>query len=220
MAEETIKIKEEIMPEPVPAVFAPESDSEVRPVRYNLNRLLYPINTPLIGRGIKNRDLFTLSGTTTVDATPVTVSTALYGATETNLKTFRIFSNEFHAGMTLRIYVAGVFEADATRTVTVKFGIGTAPTTGWATMNSNVGDAGEVPWHMNITAIVTSIGTTGAFEVQHQGAMNFRVEDGANTSTIAVNTTATQTYALTAKWSANFAGNSLTVRQFIIEILN
>ena len=45
-------------------------------------------------------------------------------------------------------------------------------------------------------------------------------KDDANNATVAFNTQLDNTIGLTATWSASDAGNSITLRQFIVEILD
>jgi hypothetical protein len=189
----------------------------------NLNEFrlpLFPVNTPMVGRQVKLRDLFTLSGTVSVSSTTTTVSTDSHTTTETNLATFGFLPDEFHVGMAVRITAIGTYTSDGTRTVTVRVGNGTAPTTEWNSMASTAAITTNAPWHLQWTGIIATLGALGTLEAQMVGKINNVNKDDANTAAVAINTTTARTFAITAQWSATDAGNSITIRQLLIEILN
>ena len=218
--EEKIKIKEEPAPVEDLNVDVPFQREVGEFVNETLNRRLYPINVPLVGRSVKLKDDFVLSGLVAASATVTTVSTDVNGATQTNLATFTFLPDEIHFGMLIRITALGTYTADATRTVTVRVGAGNAPTTEWNSMVSTAAAVTTQPWHLIWTGIVSAIGSSGTVEAQMVGKINNVNKDDSNTATVSLNTTTSNVLAVTAQWSASTAGNSITIRQFILEILN
>lgn len=184
------------------------------------NRRLLPIETPNVGRSVKQRDLFTLSGAVSVSSTVTTVTASVVSTTETNLATFMFLKDEWHPGMLVRLTARGTYTSDGTRTVTLKVGAGTAPTTEWNSMASTAASTTNAPWNLVWTGIVGTIGASGTLEAQMTGRINNVNKDDANAATVTLVTNASLTLALTATWSANDANNSITIRQFFVEILN
>lgn len=182
-------------------------------------RSLIPINVSTIGRSVKQRNLFTTSGVVACDATVVSVTANGSGGNETDMKSFTLFANEWHVGMCIRISAYGSVLEDASRRVTMRIGSGLAPTTEWNTHGTSGGILTDAPWHFEWRGIVTAIGSSGTLEAQLWGTFNSTVRDDLNTSTVAINTTGPITIALTADWDGTTAGNSITIRQWLVEIL-
>lgn len=184
------------------------------------NRRLLPVNTPNVGRSVKQRNMFCLSGAASVSSTVTTVTASVVSTTETNLATFKFLKDEWHPGMLVRLSALGVYTSDGTRTVTIKVGTGTAPTTEWNSMVSTAASTTNAPWNLVWTGIVGTIGSSGTLEAQMMGKINNVNKDDANSATVALATNATLTLAITATWSANDAGNAISIRQVLVEILN
>lgn len=225
MPEEEIRETEEVAA--LPREKEPEEPREEEPFREDrealdefFNRRLHPINVPLVRRSVKLRDAFTLSGAVETSATVVEVSTDTNGTTETTLQSFRFLPGELYPGLLVRVTATGTYTSDATRTVTVRVGSGTAPTTEWNSMTSTAAAATDTPWNLVWYGLVATIGSSGTLEAQLSGAMNNVKKDDANTATVTVNTQAALTVGLTAQWSANVAGNSIKLRQWLVEVLN
>jgi len=183
-------------------------------------RRLIPPATTLVGRSVKLRNLFTLSGVVKSSSTPVTVVGSTVGTTETDLNSFRFFKDEFHVGMIIRISALGTYTSDGTRTMTLRVGLGTAPVTEWNSAISTAASTTDAPWNLVWYGIITSIGSAGTLEAQLTAKINNVNKDDANNAAVAFNTQLNNTIGLTVQWSANNSGNSVTCRQFIVEILN
>src|SRR3990167_9449266 len=72
-----------------------------------INRKLIPISVSTVGRSIKLRDLFTLSGCIKTDVATVTVSADSSSGAITDLKSFKFFQDEFHPGLLIKITALG-----------------------------------------------------------------------------------------------------------------
>ena len=188
--------------------------------RAALHRRFIPITVSTVGRSIKLRDKFILSGVVASDSTVVSVTADGSSGNETDLKSFKFFANEWHVGMVVRITASGVITDDGTRTCTLRIGSGLAATTEWNSMTSTAATVTNAPWHLTWTGIVTTIGSSGTLEAQMNGKINNVNKDDANTAAVALNTQSSITIALTADWSANTANNSISVRQWLVEVLN
>ena len=184
-----------------------------------LKRKLIPIDTTSVGRSVKFRELFTLSGAVASDSTVVTVTAAGSSGAQTDLKSFRFFPNEWHVGMCVRITASGVITDDGTRVVALRIGSGLAATTEWNSMTSSSATVTDSPWHLTWTGIVTTIGSSGTLEAQMMGDINRVNKDDPNTAAVTLNTTTSVIIALTADWDGTTAGNSISVRQWLVEIL-
>lgn len=207
-----IPLKKEAPPEPpTPSTPTPQQDPFIR--------ALIPPLTPTVGRSVKLRDKFTLSGSVACDSTVVTVTANGSSGAETDLKSFKFFPNEWHVGMGIRIVANGVITDDGATTCTLRIGSGLAATSEWNSAASTAATVTNSPWNLEWYGIVTTLGATGTIEAQMKGAINRVNKDDPNTAAITFNTTSAITLALTADWSGSGAGNSISVRQWIIEIL-
>lgn len=196
-----------------PFVFAtpPEEDD---------SRRVVPISISTVGRSIKLRDVFTLAGTIEVDSALVTV-TAASGGTITDLKSFTFFPNELHLNSLIRISALGTYTSDGTRVVKITVGSGLAAShTEWNSMTSTAAVTTNQPWNLQWTGIVATIGPSGTLEAQMLGSINNVSKNDPNTATLAIATTGAVVVALTADWDGTDAGNTVTIRQFLIEVLN
>jgi len=180
---------------------------------------LIPVEIATVGRSIKLRDDFVLSGAVASDSTVVTVTAAGSAGAQTDFKSFRFFPNEWHMGMVVRITATGVITDDGTRTCAIRIGSGLAPTTEWNSMTSTAATVTNAPWHLVWIGIVTTIGSSGTLEAQMIGDINRINKDDPNTAAVALATNTAITVALTADWDGTDAGNSISICQFLIEIL-
>src|SRR3990167_126363 len=180
-------MKEEVIPikKEVAEEKKTESSELKQATESELLRALIPINTATTGRPVKLRDLFNISGSVASDSTVVTVT------------------------------ATGIVTCDATRTVVLRIGSGLAPTTEWNSMTNVAGALTDAPWNLTWIGIVTTLGASGTIEGQMTGAINNVGKDDANTAAVALATNTAITVALTADWSANTAGNSISVRQWL-----
>lgn len=178
-----------------------------------------PIQIPMIGRSVKLRDVFTLSGVLNANSTVVTVTAAGSSGAQTDLKSFTLFKDEWHVGMVIRITATGVITDDGTRTCTLRIGTGLAPTTEWNSMTSTAATVTNAPWHLTWIGIVTTIGASGTLEAQMMGDINRVNKDDPNTAAVALATNGSIVLALTADWDGIDVGNSISVRQWILECL-
>ena len=183
-------------------------------------RRVIPVGTATPGRAIKLRDLATVPVVVESDPTVTTVTASTVSTTETDLASFRFFKDEFYREIAIRITAIGTYTSDGTRTMTLRIGRALAPTTEWNSMISTAAVTTNAPWHLVWYGIVGTIGASGTLEAQMTGKINNVNKDDANAATVAFPTTATLIIALTAQWSANDAGNSISLRQFIVETLN
>ena len=191
----------------------------VEPIN-ELKRALYPTQTPLVGLGVKSRQVFVLSGVVASNSTVVSVASDTSSGNETDLKSFTIFKDEWHVGMVIRITARGVITDDGTRTCTLRIGSGLAATTEWNSMTSTAATVTNAPWELTWIGVVTTIGSSGTLEAQMSGKINNVNKDDPNTAAVTINTRGSIVIALTADWSASTAGNSISIRQWMVEGLN
>ncbi len=182
-------------------------------------RAIIPAGVTTVGRSVKFRDVFSLSGAVASSSTVVTVTADGSSGAETDLKSFRFFTNEWHVGMCVRITARGVITDDGTRTCTLRIGAGLATTTEWNSMTSTAATVTDSPWNLTWVGIVTSLGSSGTLEAQMAGSINRVNKDDPNTAAVTLNTQSEVTVALTADWSASNTGNSISVRQWLVEVL-
>ena len=197
-----------------------DEDTHDSIVKGSFNRRLIPIRTATVGRSVKLRDLFTLSGAVASDSTVVTVTAAGSSGAQTDLKSFMFFPNEWHVGMLVRITALGVITDDGTRVCKLSLGSGLAAShTEWNSMTSTSATVTNSPWSLTWYGIVTTIGASGTLEAQMKGDINRVNKDDPNTAAVALATNTAITVALTADWDGTDAGNSISIRQWIVEIL-
>ena len=185
-------------------------------------RSLIPIDVSTVGRSIKLRDIFTTSGVVACDSTVATVTSDGSGGNETDLKSFTFFANEWHVGMCVRIIANGLITTSgggAGPVCIIRLGSGLAPTTEWAGATSTAAIMTNEPWNFEFYGTVISIGSAGTLERHLKARINNINKDFSTPGTPAIVTTAPITVALTADWSVATAGNSISVRQWIVEVL-
>ena len=212
---EVLKIREEETEKPTKK----EASSFSFPTEDNSMRVV-PVQIATLGRSVKLRDVFTLSGALASDSTVVTVTAAGSSGAQTDLKSFKFFPNEWHIGMCVRISASGVITDDGTRVCKLSLGSGLAAAhTEWNSMTSTSATVTNSPWHLQWIGIVTTLGASGTLEAQMQGDINRVNKDDPNTAAVALATDTAVTIALTADWDGSDVGNSLSIRQWLIEIL-
>lgn len=122
--------------------------------------------------------------------------------------------------MCVRISASGVITDDGTRVCKLSLGSGLAAShTEWNSMTSTAATVTNAPWHLQWTGIVTTLGASGTLEAQMQGDINRVNKDDPNTAAVALATDTAITIALTADWDGTDAGNSISIRQWLIEVL-
>lgn len=218
-----------LKPEPEPKKAAEELPVPNADIANEINNRLIPSNRSSsnqrisketqVGNSVKLRNLFALSGAVASEATVVSVTAAGSSGNETDLKSFRFYGYEFHVGMLIRITAIGVYSSDGTRTVTLRIGSGLAPTTEWNSATSTAASTANAPWHITWYGIVASLGTSGTLEAQMISKINNVNKDDANSATVAINTQTGFTVAFTADWDGTDANNSISVRQWVVEII-
>ena len=217
MSDETIKLKEEPNNQAPQAPDAFNTRQSQDTTDFLETKDLFPVNTAMVGRSIKMRDVFNLSGVCAVSSSIVTVANTV---TETNLGTFTFNPNEYHTGMVVRISALGTYSGLGTDTIKILVGVGGAPVTEWNSMTSTAAVATNQPWNLIWTGIITALGSSGTLEAQMTGRINNVNIDDPNTGTVALDTTIRNIFTVSAKWSAASASDTISIRQFIIEILN
>lgn len=183
-----------------------------------INRRLIPVSTSAVGRSVKLRDSFVLSGVLKTKTSSTTVSNT---TTETILDSISLFKNELHEGMVIRLSGQGVYTtANGADTVFIRFGPGTTiVTSAINNMTSTAGVVGGAPWSFTWQGTVRSIGSSGTIIWGMESHMNKVWKSIFNSATTAIDTTANTTFLVTAEWSNALSDNSLTLTQFVAEIL-
>lgn len=170
---------------------------------------------PNISYDIKNSKHFVLSGVAVCDNTTLAVDGT---QTETTLNSFVFDPNALHKRVCVRVWAAGTYTTDDA-TATVALNLKTSSAT-LHTISTTGATVGGVPWFIDCRFIVTEIGSSGTVESFAHAQTNNVNKDSSNTTTLSFNTVTNQTLSLTATWSSGSAGDSITIRQWIVEILN
>lgn len=166
---------------------------------------------------------FLVSGILEADATTTTVSGT---ASETTLNSYSVPANSISrndsrtekAGNVFRIWAAGVYTTDdATATVSIRCKVGS---TTYHTLTSTGATVTNAPWYVNWTVIISAIGTSGTAESFAECSINNVGKDAGSTATQTIDTTASQTISLTGQFTGGSSGDSITIRQFLVELIN
>lgn len=169
----------------------------------------------LVGTSVKLKKNFVLNGTLKSDAT---VTTVAGNAAETTLNSYVFDINELHVGATIRIWAAGIYTTDdATANVAIKFKVGS---TTYHTVTTTGATVTNVPWCASWTVIISQVGSSGTAESFVTAKTNNVNKDSGSTATQTFDTTAQNTFAITATWASGDAADSISIRQMIVEILN
>lgn len=138
---------------------------------------------------------------------------------------YTIAANTLKVGTIIRIKLYGVYGTtllSPNLTGKLKIGSSTLLSTGALTIGVSLTNAG---WSAEALLSVTAVGSGGAVEAQGFAQFATAATTGlsvnlTNTSTIAVNTTVSQTIAATVQWSASSSSNTITLRQALFEVLS
>ena len=159
--------------------------------------------------------LFTQSADKTVGATVSELS--IIG---TGIGTTSVASNFLTIGKTLEFHIRGYHSSTANPDITLKLKLG-GTTLATATVTSGNGTNDGFIILGSITCRTT--GATGTvvanaqyLELHSSGAMTGIL----NTSAVTINTTIANIFDVTAQWSVNNAGNTITSQTFILEAFN
>lgn len=132
--------------------------------------------------------------------------------TATTGKNFR------HAGNAFRIRAAGRYTTDdATATVALALKVGS---TTYHTITTTAATVTNAPWMVDWLVIIPTIGTSGTAESYVSAKTNNVNKDAASTATQTIDTTAAQIISITATWTSGSAGDDISIRQFLIELIN
>lgn len=235
------KFPEEELPEEIEEDFGGEEftfkTDDFYPFRIDfINRKLSVVKGVNIGvstrKFLKLRPEFLLSGTLEADGTVVSVTGAVG---ETTLNSYTIPLNTisrnyagaatssgpkdyFKAGNVFRIWAAGVYTTDdATATVNIALKVGS---TTYQTITTTAIIVTNVPWFIDWKIIINTIGSSGTAESFVHAQTNNVNKDVGSTSTFTIDTTANQVISLTATWVSGSAGDTISIRQFLVELLN
>ncbi len=188
---------------------------------------IIPVKAPLKGgSGFKFLKLspdFLLSGVLEASAT---VTAVAGNAGETTLNTYTVPLNSIsrndtrteNVGNVFRVHAAGRYTTDdATATVALKLKVGS---TTYHTLTSTGATVTNAPWRVTWTIMISAIGTSGTAESFAEAAINNVNKDSPSTATQAIDTTVAQAISLTATWTSGDAADGISIRQFLIELLN
>jgi len=180
---------------------------------------------------LKLRPEFMLSGVLESSIANVTV---LGGDSETTLNSYTAplntisrnyagsgSSGEFfvNTGNVFRITASGIFGTSSSGP-TVQVHIEAGSTT-LLNIISPVGSFSTRPWRVEGILTFSTIGSSAAVEAQGWGFFDTNLRVDPNSSTFSVDTTADVVFNVTGTWSGGAANtNTLTIRQFLVELLN
>lgn len=201
----------------------------------HVNRLIRTLPTTATATASRNflklRPEFLVSGILECDATVTTVAGT--EASPVSLNSYTIPLNTISrnyagsgtsgtkfrkAGNTFRIRAAGIYTTDdATATFSLGLSVG-------GTTYHNIGSTGatvtNAPWMIDWLFIVSAIGSSGTAESYVSAKINNVNKDVGQTATIAIDTTAANIILLQTVFTSGSAGDSISIRQFIVELLN
>ena len=167
---------------------------------------------------------FLISGS--LDVNPGAVSVDGDPGTEATLRNYTIPLNTLSrndsqneaAGNVLRITASGRYTTDAgTETFALALKVGS---TTYHTLTSTAATVTNAPWHLVWTIIIASVGASGTAESFVSAKINNVNKDAASTTTQTIDTTANQTISITATWTSGSAADDISIRTFLIELLN
>lgn len=122
------------------------------------------------------------------------------------------------AGNAFRVRAAGIYTTDDA-TATFSLGLSVGGTT-YHNIGSTAATVTAAPWNIDWLFIVSAIGSSGTVESQLSAKINNVNKDSAQTGTIAINTTVANTILLQTVFTSGSAGDSISIRQFMVELLN
>lgn len=145
---------------------------------------------------------------------------------ETSLASYTISANSLSlndqvnddVGNILKITANGIFTTDdASAELSLHCKIGS---TTYHTIVANTGNVTNAPWRVNWEVMLTDNGSTGTAESYASAQINDIEKDSCLTSANTIDTTVEQELKLTATWSNGDSGDSVTIKQFMVEVLN
>lgn len=156
-----------------------------------------------------------LSGTVKADATVTSAAQLTYTA----LNSYSIPANTLAAGSVIRVTASGTYTTvNATDTVNI---IARTASADWHSITSTAATVTDAQWSMSWLFIVKTTGASGTAETQLPHAfINGVFKAAPATAVKTIDTTQARTIDLVAAWSAQPGGNTLSIRQFVVEVLN
>lgn len=224
---------EEFFPEPLELF--PQRNSEFDDIAYHIfvvdfiNRKIRTIPGVNIATNTKKflklHPDFLLSGVLEAISSETSVAGT---AGETTLQTYTIPLNTIsgnnsvteNAGNVFRIRAAGNYTTDdATSTVAIACKMGS---TTYHTITTTGAIVTNAPWMIDWLVIVKTIGATGkAFSYASAKTNNVNKDSVETTSGgVTIDTTANQAITITATWTSGSAGDTIYIRQFLVELMN
>ncbi len=180
---------------------------------------------------LKLRPEFNISGILKADATTTTVDG---NDSETTLNSYVVPLNTisrnyagsgstgqffFEAGNVFRIWAAGIYSiTGGTPTCSLSLDFNS---TAYHIVTSLTANATNRPWWVEWTVIIPTIGSSGTAESFARASFDNTHRDEESTGTQTIDTTIAQTIAITGDWGGGAADtNVLTIRQFLVELMN
>lgn len=140
-------------------------------------------------------------------------------ASETTIKSQKLFFTRFIKGRALVVKASGVYStASGTPTFTLRFKTleaGSSATT-HHTITSTAASVTDAPWSCEWVMTVPTIGVSGSLESYLEAKINNVNKDSGRSNAATFNTSAMQELRVTAQWSASNANNVFKCRQFLI----
>lgn len=142
---------------------------------------------------------------------------------------FVIPANFLYAGQSLRLTACGVLSTTGTPTLLTGFYYGGVAGVALAASGAVATGSGvtNVPWRMELTCSVRTIGATGTIISQGVQYIGTSVSAWGNTplpitalATVTIDTTTAKAITVGAQWGTSSASNTLTCHQFLVEALN
>jgi len=169
-----------------------------------------------VRKGNRLDDNVLLSGVVKSDYTVVTVANTV---TQTNLNYYTVPASTLAANRAIRVTAAGIYStANASDTVSLVFGVGGVT---WHTITSTAASVTNAQWAVSWIVIVKTLGASGDAESQlFLAFINGLFKMSPNTAVKTMNTTTARNVVIEATWSAADAGNTVSIREFLVEVLN
>ncbi len=180
---------------------------------------------------LKLRPEFLLSGVLECDTTVVSVAGT---AGETTLNSYTVPLNTISRNMAntaatsgrdfkktgnaFRIRASGPYTTDdALALITLNLKVGS---TTHLTVSNTQATVTNAQWCIDWLLIIATIGSSGTSESAVTAFVNNIAKSTSTTATVAIDTTAAQIISLTATWSGGSAGDTISIRQFLVELIN
>lgn len=195
---------------------APSQTADLHRWRSSGGTVLASISKAGTVRGHRLDNNVPLSGVVKADYTVASVANT---TTETSLNSYSIPAATLEVNRALLIKATGVYgTANATDTITLRMKVGGAT---WHTIVSTPASVTNAQWSVEWLIIVATTGAGGAAESQLPGAfINSVFKSDPNTATESIDTTTSRTLEITAQWSAAASANTISIRQFVVEVHN